>query len=32
VALVRIGKTAPGTDALSSASGRKPLESIVNYK
>ncbi|MDR0718935.1 MAG: nitroreductase family protein [Treponema sp.] len=32
VALVRIGRVAPGTDAVSSASGRKPLDSIVNYK
>ena len=32
VALVRIGKTAPGVDAVSAASSRKPAEEIVTYK
>jgi nitroreductase len=32
VALVRIGRVQPGIDAVSSASPRKNLNSIVNYK
>jgi nitroreductase len=32
VALVRIGRVAPGTDAVSSASSRKPQDSVVTYK
>ncbi|MDR2028573.1 MAG: nitroreductase family protein [Treponema sp.] len=32
VALVRIGQVAPGTDAVSSASGRKSPDSVVTYK
>jgi nitroreductase len=32
VALVRIGKIQPGTDALSAASNRKAASGLVNYK
>jgi nitroreductase len=32
VALVRIGRAQAGLDAVSAASGRKPADSLVNYK
>jgi nitroreductase len=32
VALVRVGRVQGGTDAVSAASARKPLNSMVNYK
>jgi nitroreductase len=32
VALVRVGQVRPGVDAVSAASSRKNLNSIVNYK
>jgi hypothetical protein len=31
-ALVRIGKLAPGVDAVSAASSRKSAEKVVSYK
>jgi nitroreductase len=32
IALVRIGRAAPGVDAVSAASSRKSADSLVNYK
>jgi nitroreductase len=32
VALVRVGKVAPGVDAVSAASSRKDAGGLVNYK
>jgi nitroreductase len=32
VVLVRVGRVAPGVDAVSAASGRKPAEGQVNYR